>query len=99
MPGPRPALCTFPDEFLQEARDTVRRRTVAVQTVQRFRLALRLHDHPSLTSDEVGPDGKTTYGIITRHKIRAVTAAELTDFMSFEQFDKEEEAIRPTKKD
>ena len=47
---------------------------------------------------EVGPDGKTTYGIITRHKIRAATAAELTDFMSIEQFDKEEEAIRPKMK-
>src|ERR1035441_3584706 len=52
MPGPRPALCTFPAEFLQEAHDTVRRRTVAVQTVQRFRLVLLLHEHPSLTSDE-----------------------------------------------
>ena len=48
---------------------------------------------------EVAPDNKTTYGIISRHEIRAATAAELTDFMSFEQFDKEEEAIRPTKKD
>ena len=43
MPGPRPALCTFPEDFLQEALDTVSRRTVAVQTVQRFRLVLLLH--------------------------------------------------------
>lgn len=50
MPGPHPTLCTFPAEFLQEARDTVRRRTVAVQTVQRFRLVLLLHERPSLTS-------------------------------------------------
>ena len=39
MPGPNPALCTFPDDFVQEALNTVSRRTVAVQTVQRFRLA------------------------------------------------------------
>ena len=38
MPGPSPALCTFPDDFVQVALDTVRRRTVAVQVVQRFRL-------------------------------------------------------------
>ena len=40
MPGPRPALCTFPDDFLQVALDTVSRRTVAIQTVQRFSLVL-----------------------------------------------------------
>src|SRR4051794_27332499 len=52
MPGPTPALCTFPEAFVQEARDTVRRRTVAVQTVQRFRLVLLLQEHPSLPNDE-----------------------------------------------
>jgi Homeodomain-like domain len=52
MPGPRPALCTFPDDFLQEALDTVSRRTVAVQTAQRFRLVLLLHEQPSLGNDE-----------------------------------------------
>jgi hypothetical protein len=52
MPGPSPALCTFPDDFVQEARDTVSRRTVAVQTVQRFRLVLLLRDQPSLRNDE-----------------------------------------------
>ncbi len=52
MPGPNPALCTFPDEFLQEAMDAVRRRTVAVQTVQRFRLVLLLHEQPGLGNDE-----------------------------------------------
>ncbi len=46
MPGPRPALCTFPDDFLQEAVDIVHRRTVAFQTVQRFRLVLLLHEQP-----------------------------------------------------
>ena len=52
MPGPTPALCTFPEAFVQEARDTVCRRTVAVQSVQRFRLVLLLHEHPSLSNDE-----------------------------------------------
>ena len=52
MPGPSPALCTFPDDFVQEALDTVSRRTVAVQTVQRFRLVLLLHEQPSLRNDE-----------------------------------------------
>ena len=52
MPGLVPARCIFPPEFLQEARVTVRRRTVAVQTAQRFRLVLLLHEHPSLSSDE-----------------------------------------------
>jgi hypothetical protein len=52
MPGPSPAPCTFPDDFLQEALDTVSRRTVAVQSVQRFRLVLLLHEHPSLGNDE-----------------------------------------------
>ena len=51
MPGPRPALCTFPDDFVQEARDTVRRRTAAVQVVQRYRLVLLLHERPSLRNE------------------------------------------------
>jgi transposase len=37
---------------LQDARDAVRRRTVAVQTVQRFRLVLLLHEQPSLGNVE-----------------------------------------------
>jgi Helix-turn-helix domain len=52
MPGPRPAFCTFPDDFLQDAMDAVRRRTVAVQTVQRFRLVLLLHEQPDLGNNE-----------------------------------------------
>ena len=52
MPGPSLALCTFPEEFLQGARATVHRRTVAIQTVQRFRLVLLLQEQPSLPSDE-----------------------------------------------
>jgi hypothetical protein len=54
VPGPRPTACTFPADFLQEALKTVRRRTVAVQTSQRFRLALLLHDHPALNNEQAG---------------------------------------------
>jgi hypothetical protein len=54
MPGPRPSPCMFPDDFLQEARNSVRRRTVAVQTVQRFQLVLVLEQHPSLSNQEAG---------------------------------------------
>jgi len=36
MPGPMPARCTFPDEFVQDALDMVRRRTAAIQVVQRY---------------------------------------------------------------
>lgn len=51
MRGPSPASCTFPEEFLQEARATVRRRTASVQAVQRFRLALLVHDQPTLPNE------------------------------------------------
>jgi hypothetical protein len=54
MPGPRPSPCTFPDDFVQEARDTVRRRTVAVRSVQRFQLVLVLQQQPSLSNEEAG---------------------------------------------
>ena len=52
MPGPVPARCTFPDNFVQDALDTVRRRTAAVQVVQRFRLVVLLHEYPSLRNEE-----------------------------------------------
>jgi hypothetical protein len=52
MPGPAPACCTFPDDFVQEALDAVRRRTVAVRDVQRFRLVLLLHEQPMLRNEE-----------------------------------------------
>ncbi len=51
MPGPRSARCTFPDDFVQEALDSVCRRTLAVQVVQRFRLVLLLHEHPDLRTE------------------------------------------------
>jgi len=51
MRGPRPASCTFPEGFLQEARDVVRRRTASVQSVQRFRLVLLLDEDPTLANE------------------------------------------------
>ena len=56
MPGPSPAPCTFPDDFVQVALDTVRRRTVAVQVVQRFRLALLLHEQPDMKNDQAAKE-------------------------------------------
>ena len=53
MPGPRPVPCTFPEEFLQEAHGTVRKRTATIQAVQRFRLVLLLHQQPELGSEAV----------------------------------------------
>lgn len=51
MPGPRPALCTFSEEFLQEAHEMVRKRTATVQAVQRFRLVLLLHQQPEMGNE------------------------------------------------
>lgn len=51
MANPKPVPCTFSDEFLQAARRVVRQRTAAVQTVQRFRLALLLHEQSTLGND------------------------------------------------
>jgi hypothetical protein len=56
MPGPSPAPCTFPDDFVQVALDTVRRRTAAVQVVQRFRLALLLHEQSDMKNDKVAKE-------------------------------------------
>jgi transposase len=44
--------CSFPDAFLQDAAATVRRRTAAVQEVQRFRLVLLLQERPIISNDE-----------------------------------------------
>jgi len=54
MPGPVPARCNFPGDFVQEALNTVRRRTAAVQVVQRYRLVLLLHEQPGLRNEDAG---------------------------------------------
>src|SRR5271156_4762888 len=55
MPGPvpldRPA---FPDEFLEECRSLVRRRTVLHCERQRARLVLLLHESPHLSNVAAG---------------------------------------------
>ena len=56
MPGPSPVPCTFPEDFVQSALDTVRRRTVAVQVMQRFRLALLLHEQPDMKNDKAAKE-------------------------------------------
>ena len=52
MPGPLSARCTFPDDFVEDALDTVRRRTAAVQVVRRYRLVLLFHEQPSLRNED-----------------------------------------------
>jgi Homeodomain-like domain len=54
MPGPKPTPCTFSDDFLQVARRATRKRTALVQEVQRYRLALAIHEHPDLSNGEIG---------------------------------------------
>jgi hypothetical protein len=56
MPGPSPVSCTFPDDFVQAALDTVRRRTVLVQVAQRFRLVLLLHEQPDMKNDKAAKE-------------------------------------------
>jgi Homeodomain-like domain len=62
MPGPQPTPCNFPEDFVQDALDTVRRRTAAVQVVQRFRLALVLHEQPGIRNE----DAAETVGLSLR---------------------------------
>lgn len=54
MPGPKPTPCTFSVDFLQVARRSIRQRTALVQEVQRYRLALAIHEHPDLSNGEIG---------------------------------------------
>jgi len=50
MASPKPMPCSISQELLQVVRRVVRQRTAAVQTVQRFRLALFLHEQPTLSN-------------------------------------------------
>jgi hypothetical protein len=47
---------------------------------------------------EVGPDGKLTYGIITRNEVRTAAADELTDIKTFAQWEKEQEEAKKAQK-
>jgi hypothetical protein len=55
MPGPKPTFCPdFPEEFLQQARCTIRQKTAPYRSVQRFQLALLLHESPHIEHQEAG---------------------------------------------
>lgn len=48
---------------------------------------------------EVGPDGETTYGIVTAGAIRTATVRELTNIKSLAHFEKEQEAADRARKE
>jgi hypothetical protein len=55
MRGPAPVFCpVFPEAFLERARSEVRRKMASYQSVQRFRLALLVHDHPEWNQERLG---------------------------------------------
>jgi hypothetical protein len=55
MPGPAPTFCpVFPEDFLQQAHMAVRCKTAAHQSIQRFQLALLLHEEPHVAHEEAG---------------------------------------------
>jgi Homeodomain-like domain len=55
MPGPSPLdRPIFPDQFLEECRSLVRRRTVPHDRRQRARLVLLLHESPGLSNVAAG---------------------------------------------
>jgi hypothetical protein len=55
MSGPTPTFCpVFPEDFLREARGAVRRKTALYQSIQRYQLALLLHQEPYVPHEEAG---------------------------------------------
>ena len=55
MAGPQSAFCpVFPEDFVVQARATVRRKTAPHQHVQRHGLVLLLHENPHLGQEEAG---------------------------------------------
>ena len=55
MAGPVPIFCpTFPQEFLEEARAEVRRKTASQRSVQRSQLALLVDEHPDWDQERLG---------------------------------------------
>ena len=58
MPGLAPMFCpVFPEDFLRQARFEVRRKTASHQSVQRYQLALLLHEAPHLGHEVAGQCG------------------------------------------
>ncbi len=55
MPGPAsPFRPSFPEDFLDRARHAVRSKTAEHRLVQRFQLALLLHQEPLLQNEAAG---------------------------------------------
>jgi hypothetical protein len=55
MPGPRPTCYpTFPETFLQRASAEIRRKSAVYRTVQRYQLALLLHERPQIGHEAAG---------------------------------------------
>ncbi len=55
MPGPLPTFIpVFPEDFLQQARSAIRRKTIAHQSLQRYQLALLVHENPHLPHEQAG---------------------------------------------
>jgi hypothetical protein len=55
MPGLAPMCCpVFPEDFLRQARFEVRRKPVSHQSVQRYQLALLLHEAPHVGHEVAG---------------------------------------------
>ena len=55
MPGSEPSCQpAFPEDFLRQARREVRHRTAPHQSIQRFRLALLMHQDPCVRHEEAG---------------------------------------------
>ena len=55
MAGPVPIFGpTFPEEFLEDARAEVRRKTASQRSVQRSQLALLVDEHPDWDQERLG---------------------------------------------
>jgi hypothetical protein len=55
MPGPVPTFCPIvPEDFLRQARLELRRKTAPHQSVQRYQVAVLLHQEPHLPHEEAG---------------------------------------------
>ena len=71
MAGPRSAVCpVFPEDFVVEARATVRRKTAPHQHVQRSGLVLVLHDTPLLGLEVGGRRGGLSGRLVRRGRPR-----------------------------
>lgn len=55
MAGPPSVFCpVFPEAFLADAKAEIRRKTVSHRSVQRFQLALLVHEHPEWDQERLG---------------------------------------------